>query len=72
MTDWAVFSQNLLDLVVVAVSLVSLGPQNFPASVIRSIRAFRVRRALLALQHGSGDADCLTIAGFVGCARVVG
>ncbi len=35
--------QNLLDLVVVVISLTSLGPDQFPASVIRSLRAFRVQ-----------------------------
>ncbi len=39
--------QNLLDLAVVVVSLVSLGPEEFPVSVIRSLRAFRVGRHMM-------------------------
>ncbi len=47
--------QNLLDLGVVVISLISLGPDDFPASVIRSLRAFRVRAFVARPTGGASD-----------------
>jgi hypothetical protein len=43
-TDFIANQYNLVDTVVIALSLVSLGPLDIPVSILRVIRAFRVIR----------------------------